>query len=142
VVLEANLDDVTGEVLAHTVAALLAAGAHDAWLAPVVGKKGRPAHVVSVVADPSLAEALRQVLAAETGTLGVRRSDLLRWTAPRRVEEVEVAGHVVRVKRGPDRVKAEHDDVVRVAALVHLPVREVAALAEEQARAQPEPDTP
>ncbi len=132
--LEANVDDVTGEVLGHTLDALLAAGAHDVWLTPVIGKKGRPANVVSVVADPSLAEPLRRLLASETGTLGVRRSDLVRWTAPRSVGQVQVDGHVVRVKWGPDRVKAEHDDVVRVARLVRLPVREVARRAEDQAR--------
>ena len=132
--LEANLDDVTGEVVAHAVSALLAAGAHDAWVTPVIGKKGRPAHVVSVLADPSRVDALRQVLAAETGTLGVRRSDLTRWTAPRTFGRVEVEGHPIRVKHGPDRIKAEHDDVVEVARLVHLPVREVARRAEEQAR--------
>ena len=132
--LEANVDDVTGEVLAHTVAALLAAGAHDAWLTPVIAKKGRPAHIVSALADPARADTLRTVLAAETGTLGVRRHEVTRWTAPRRMGEVEVDGHTVRVKHGPDRVKAEHDDVVRVAALVGLPVREVALLAEQRAR--------
>ncbi|MCU4185980.1 nickel pincer cofactor biosynthesis protein LarC [Acidiferrimicrobium sp. IK] len=142
VLLEANVDDVTGEVLGHTLDALMAAGAHDAWLAPVLGKKGRPAHVVSALADPALAEALRQVLAEETGTLGVRRSDLVRWTAPRSFDQVEVNGHVVRVKRGPDRIKAEHDDVVRVARLVHLPVREVARRAEEEARSRGLPDAP
>ena len=136
VVLEANVDDVTGEVLGHTLEALLAAGAHDAWLTPVIGKKGRPAHVISVLTDPALAEDLRRIVAAETGTLGVRRSDRTRWTAPRRMGEVEVEGHVVRVKRGPDRVKAEHDDVVRVARLIQLPVREVARRAEEEARAR------
>ncbi|HUC15534.1 MAG TPA: nickel pincer cofactor biosynthesis protein LarC, partial [Acidimicrobiales bacterium] len=53
VVLEANVDDVTGEVLAHTVGALMQAGALDAWLVPVVAKKGRPAHIVSVLAEPA-----------------------------------------------------------------------------------------
>ncbi len=47
VVLEANVDDVTGEVLAHTIARLLAAGAQDAWVTPIVMKKGRPAHTVA-----------------------------------------------------------------------------------------------
>src|SRR5690606_17664291 len=50
VLVEANVDDVTGEVLGHTIAALLAAGAHDAWVTPIVMKKGRPAHTVSALA--------------------------------------------------------------------------------------------
>ena len=60
--LEVNVDDATGEVLAHAVAALMDAGAHDAWLTPILMKKGRPAHTVSALADPALADQLAAVL--------------------------------------------------------------------------------
>ncbi len=52
VLLEANVDDATGEVLAHAVGRLLDAGAHDAWITPIVMKKGRPAHTVAALVDP------------------------------------------------------------------------------------------
>jgi hypothetical protein len=133
VILEANVDDVTGEILGTTVAALMAAGAFDAWVTPVTGKKGRPAHVVSVLGDPAAVSRLRQVLADETGTLGIRAQSWQRWPAARQFAEVEVSGYPVRVKRGPRRIKAEHDDAARVAALLRLPVREVARRAEEAA---------
>ena len=58
VVVEANVDDVTGEVLGHTIEALMSAGALDAWLVPVVAKKGRPGHVVSFLAEPEKVAAL------------------------------------------------------------------------------------
>jgi len=58
--LEANLDDVTGETLAHAVEALLGDGALDAWVTPVLMKKGRPGHVVSVLCDPVLVGDLRR----------------------------------------------------------------------------------
>lgn len=133
--LEANVDDVTGEVLAHTVERLLAGGAYDAWVVPVVGKKGRPAHVVSALADPARLGDLRRTIAAETGSLGVRYRSLERWVAERRIEQVEVEGHRVRVKVGSaGSVKAEFDDAARVAALTGFPAREVARRAEEQAR--------
>lgn len=135
--LETNVDDVTGEVLAHTVARLLDAKAHDAWITPIIGKKGRPSHVVSVICDPARAAELRAILASETGTLGVRSLRLNRWVAPRGIDEVLVDGHPIRVKRGPSRVKAEHDDVVRVARLVGLPLREVARRAEDESHRQP-----
>ena len=115
VVLEANVDDVTGEILGATVAALMRAGALDAWVTPVTGKKGRPAHVVSVLGDPAAVGRLRQVLADETGTLGIRAQSWQRWPAERQFAEVEVGGYPVRVKRGPRRIKAEHDDAARVA---------------------------
>jgi uncharacterized protein (TIGR00299 family) protein len=132
-VLEANLDDVTGEILGATVASLMSAGALDAWVTPVTGKKGRPAHVVSVLCHPSSLAALRQVLVDETGTLGVRASAWQRWASTRQFMSVEVEGFPVRVKKGPGRIKAEHDDAVRVARLVGLPVREVARRAEDVA---------
>ena len=79
VLVEANLDDATGETLAHAVEELLAAGAHDAWITPIVMKKGRPAHTVSALADPAVASRVREVLARETGTLGVRATTYERW---------------------------------------------------------------
>jgi uncharacterized protein (TIGR00299 family) protein len=131
VLLECNVDDVTGETLAHAVQSLLDAGAHDAWLTPIVMKKGRPAHTVSVLVDPSLAGELAEVLRRETGTLGVRGTSLERWPSPRTTDEVEVLGQTVRVKVGADRVKVEHDDAARAARHTGVPLREVVSLAEE-----------
>ena len=136
VVLEANVDDVTGEILGSTLASLMGAGALDAWITPVTGKKGRPAHVVSVLCEPSTVATLRQVLADETGTLGLRASTWQRWPSTREFSSVDVGGYPVRVKRGPRRIKAEHDDAARVARLLGLPVREVARQAEEAAHRQ------
>lgn len=131
--LEANVDDVTGEILGTTLASLMGAGALDAWITPVTGKKGRPAHVVSVLCQPSTVATLRQVLADETGTLGLRAAVWQRWPSAREFSSVDVGGYPVRVKRGPRRIKAEHDDAARVARLLGLPVREVARQAEEAA---------
>ena len=140
--LEANVDDATGEVLAHAVAALLDAGAHDAWVTPVVMKKGRPAHIVSALADPALVAQVAAALVGETGTLGVRGTTLERWPRTRAVDTVEVAGLPVRVKVSPGRVKVEHDDAARVARLTRVPLREVLSLAEAEARrGRPDPAT-
>ena len=134
VLVEANVDDATGEVLAHAIAALLDAGAHDAWVTPVVMKKGRPAHVVSALGDPALAGQLAAVLADETGSLGVRATALERWPRTRTAGTVEVAGMPVRVKLSPGRAKVEHDDAVRVARRTGTPLREVLSLVEAEAR--------
>ena len=123
--LEANVDDVTGEVLAHAVSRLLDAGAHDAWITPIVMKKGRPAHTVSVLCDPSAVAAFRKVLLHETGTLGVRMSTMRRWPQRRTETTVDVDGHAIRVKIADHRVKVEFDDAAAAAAALGLPVREV-----------------
>ncbi|HEX2038105.1 MAG TPA: nickel pincer cofactor biosynthesis protein LarC [Acidimicrobiales bacterium] len=128
--LSANLDDATGETLAHAVAALLEAGAHDAWVVPVLMKKGRPGHVVNALCDVALVEQVARVLTRETGSLGVRGHVVERWPSSRRTEDVDVDGFPVRIKVSPGRVKAEHDDVARVAHRTGLPVREVAFRAE------------
>lgn len=139
--LETNVDDATGEVLAGAVAALLEAGAHDAWITPIVMKKGRPAYVVSCLCDPALAADCAAVLVAETGSLGVRGQRLERWPATREVYAVEVEGLPVRVKVSPGRIKAEHDDAARVATRTGLPLREVLRRAEAVAEATaPPPD--
>ncbi len=140
---ETNVDDVTGEVLGHAVEALLAAGARDAWVAPIVGKKGRPAHVLTALGDADTVPALRQVMVAETGTLGVRTTSVQRWAASRDVVTVDVDGVPVRVKLGPvgtrdgsgrrRHAKAEFDDAARAAARLGLPAREVARRAEAAA---------
>ena len=131
VLLEANVDDATGEVLADAVAALLDAGAADAWVTPIVMKKGRPAHTVSVLADAALVAQLARVLSSTTGSLGVRGTALERWPEPRLAAAVDVDGSVVRVKVSPGRVKVEHADAVRAARRSGLPVREVISRAEE-----------
>ena len=126
------MDDVTGETLAYAmIEALLAAGAHDAWVTPIVMKKGRPAHTVSALADVAVADALVEVMVATTGTFGVRRTALDRHPRPRRLDAVDVAGHRVAVKVGPHRTKVEHDDAARVAEATGLAVPEVISRAEE-----------
>jgi uncharacterized protein (DUF111 family) len=132
--LEANVDDVTGETLSHTIGALIEAGAHDAWVTPIVMKKGRPAHTVSALVDPPLTAQVAAVLVRETGTLGVRGTTLERWPQSRASEEVEVAGFPIRVKVSPGRVKVEHDDAARIARRTGMPLREVVALAESAVR--------
>ncbi|MBN9109143.1 MAG: nickel pincer cofactor biosynthesis protein LarB [Pseudonocardia sp.] len=137
--LETNVDDVTGEVLGHLLERLLAAGAADAWVAPVVMKKSRPAHSVHVLAARAVAGDCERIVFAETGTLGVRRTLVERVALPRSTSVVDVGGHPVRVKRGPWGVKPEHDDVAAAATALGLPLRAVAARA--LASAQPVADS-
>jgi uncharacterized protein (TIGR00299 family) protein len=132
--LEANLDDVSGEVVAHAVDALLAAGALDAWTAHVTMKKGRPGVVLSALAHLPDGPRLRDLIGRETGTLGVRVAVVDRWPFARQPDEVEVEGLPVRIKRTALRVKVEYEDAARVARHTGLPLREVVSRAEAEAR--------
>ena len=139
--LEANLDDIGGEVVAHAVDALLSGGALDAWTAHVTMKKGRPGVVLSVLAHLSDAPRLRDLIAHETGTLGVRVTVVDRWPFARQHDEVEVEGLPVRIKRTALRIKVEYEDAARVARHTGLPLREVVSRAEAEAR-RTTPDNP
>ncbi len=126
VLLETNLDDVTPEVLGHVVGLALARGADDAWCTPIVMKKGRPGQLLTVLCRPELADGLRELVASETGTLGIRERTVSKHELPRHVEEVVVDGQTVRIKVGPHGAKPEHDDLVTAAALLGRPLRAVA----------------
>jgi uncharacterized protein (TIGR00299 family) protein len=131
VVLETNLDDVTGEVLGHVVALLLDHGALDSWLTPATMKKGRPAHVLHALTTPDAADEVERLMFVETGTLGVRRTSVRRTALPRTTDTVHVHGMPVRRKHGPHHSKMEHDDAVAVARQTGLPLRTVLARAAE-----------
>ncbi len=140
--LDVNVDDATGETLAHAVAECLSAGARDAWVTPIVMKKGRPAHVVSALCDPAAVATVAGVLTAETGSLGVRAHGVERWATARTMHEVEVDGYTVAIKVSAGRAKAEPDDAARVARATGRPLREVVSLAEEAWRRSSGDDRP
>lgn len=134
VLLEANVDDMTGELAAHALQALLGAGALDAWASAVVMKKGRPGLVLCALAEQAQADTLTGVLLAETSSIGVRRTVVSRTERPRRVVEVETCYGAIPVKVsegpfGPPQVKPEFDDCARVAGQHGVSVRQVIAAA-------------
>jgi uncharacterized protein (TIGR00299 family) protein len=130
-VLETNLDDVTGEQLAYAVAAALEAGAFDAWVSPVTMKKGRPGHVLHVLTDAIHLETLRHLIGTTTGTFGVRATAAERWPAARSLETVTLDGMVVRMKVGAGRAKPEFEDIALIATATGTAVHDVASRAEE-----------
>jgi uncharacterized protein (TIGR00299 family) protein len=134
VVLEANVDDMTGELAGHALAVLLESGAIDAWAAPVTMKKGRPGLVLSALCRSEATERVSEVLLRETSSLGVRRYAVTRSERPRRMVEVETAFGKIPVKVaegpfGPAQVKPEFDACAAAARVAGVPVREVIAAA-------------
>ena len=134
-VLETNLDDVTGEQLGYAVAAALDAGALDAWVSPVTMKKGRPGHVLHVLVDVTRSAALRAEIQRVTGTMGIRATAVERWPVARELDQVTVDGITVRMKVTGGRAKAEFDDVALAAAKTGATLHDVASRAEEAWRA-------
>jgi uncharacterized protein (TIGR00299 family) protein len=128
--LETNVDDLDPRIWPTVLAALLDAGAADAWLVPIVMKKGRPAHTLCVLAHHVDRDTLREAVFTLTGTLGVREAPVHRVALDRDQRLVPVTGGAVRVKaglRGGRVVRAtpEFDDAARIAAERGVPVRHV-----------------
>lgn len=130
VLLEANVDDLDPRVWPTVLAALLEAGAADAWLVPIVMKKGRPAHTLCVLVPLHSAQALRDAALALTSTLGVRELPVRRWALARGWADVFVDGVAVAVKVAHRdgvivHATAEFDDVAAAAEQLGRPVRDV-----------------
>ncbi len=128
--LEANVDDAPGELLGAAVERLLAAGAPDAWLEPVVMKRGRGAYKVCALTRSGDRERLARLLMRETGTLGVRHHAVGRTVAERRRVEVDLPYGRCRVKVGSIdgevfAVAPEYADAARLAEESGLPLPKV-----------------
>lgn len=135
VILETNLDDVDGEVIAFAREKLFAAGAVDVFITPASGKKNRPVHILSVITTHERYPVLIRILMDETGTLGVRVREEPRLVADRTSEKIGVfvngQSFTVRVKtsRAGGRViavKPEYEDMKEIALKLGLPLRRVA----------------
>ena len=141
-VLEANLDDCPGQLVARAIEVALEAGALDAWAAPVTMKKGRPGVLLSALVDEARREAVTKAFFEETTTLGVRRHAVGRDVLDREISTVETPYGPVRVKvaRSGGRelgAHPEYDDCARVAREKGVAVREVMAAALAAHRARP-----
>lgn len=128
--LETNVDDLDPRVWPGVLRALLEAGAHDAWLTPILMKKGRPAHTLSVLCSPPAAAALRELVFRQTSTLGIRSVPVGRTVLERSERVVEVDGQRIRVKLGLLRGEVvnampEWEDVAAAAAALGRPEKDV-----------------
>ncbi len=135
---EATIDDMNPEFYGFVTERLLAVGASDVWILPAIGKQGRPAQVIQVLAPPPMEGSIRDVLIAETSTLGVRTIPVRKWMLARDWVEVEVGGRPVRVKVGRHHGQAvnvapEYSDCAEVARRTGRPVKEIFRQALEQA---------
>jgi len=128
--IETNVDDLDPRVWPAVIAALLDAGASDAWLTPILMKKGRPAHTLSVLVAADLAEPVRAAIFRQTSTIGLREQPLGKHALDREMVAVEVDGQPIAVKLARHagvlvNAQPEYDDVVRAAAALGRPVNDV-----------------
>lgn len=129
VVLETNIDDMNPQLYPFIIDRLLEAGAHDAYLVPVVMKKGRPGILLSVLTDPSRVDAVSAVILRETTSIGLRVQTVGRRKLPRRAVMAHTSLGTVRAKSverdGVTVVTAEYEECKRIAIERNMPVAEV-----------------
>ena len=130
--IETNVDDLDPRLWPNVISALLAAGASDAWLSPIVMKKGRPAHTLHVLVSGDRAPAVRAEIFRQTSTIGVREVAIGKHALDREMRTIELDGHTVHVKLALlDGVlvnaQPEYDDLVVVADATGRAVKDVLA---------------
>lgn len=130
--LSANIDDCTGEILGATIDKLLSAGCVDAWAAPIVMKKSRPAWMLSALCLENDADAAQRIMFTQTTTFGIRRRACSRAKLAREFQTVQTPYGPIRIKvgrMGSELVTAspEFADCSAAADAHHVSVREVMA---------------
>jgi uncharacterized protein (DUF111 family) len=139
-ILETNVDDLDPRLWPTAIEAAMSAGALDAWLTPILMKKGRPAHTFRALVRAEDAAAVRAAIYANTTTIGIRSYAVTRHALPRATETVTVGGQVIRVKVARlDGVvvnaQPEYDDLERAAKELDMPILRVLQAAAEAAEA-------
>jgi hypothetical protein len=137
--IETNLDDMAPNLIAPLCEDLMEAGALDVSVTPTLMKKGRPGHLISVMAPPELAAQLADHLLRHSTTLGVRLTNAQRVIVERRTVEVRTDLGVARVKikeigGKPVDASPEYEDCRRISRETGLDLREVMRLVADAAR--------
>jgi pyridinium-3,5-bisthiocarboxylic acid mononucleotide nickel chelatase len=127
--IETNIDDMNPEIYPYVIEQLLSAGAHDAYIVPVLMKKGRPGILLSVLAERAKMDTLLSILFKETSTIGVRIQHIERRKLPRTGKQVQTSLGLVTVKSivvdGTEQLRPEFEECKRLALEKHLPLMEV-----------------
>jgi uncharacterized protein (TIGR00299 family) protein len=137
--LETNVDDLDPRLWPAAIAALLAAGASDAWLTPILMKKGRPAHTLSVLVAADRAPAVRREVFRHTTSIGLREQPVGKRALDRELVTVDIEGHAVEVKLARLdgellNLQPEYEHVVAAAEALGRPAKDVLQQAVAAAR--------
>jgi uncharacterized protein (TIGR00299 family) protein len=137
-IVETNIDDMNPQAYPSVIELLLGAGAHDAYLIPVIMKKGRPGILLSVMVGRAHLDAVIAVLYRETSTIGLRIQQTGRRKLPRRLLEAVTSLGTVKAKAvlrdGKEIVTPEYEECRRIARERNLPLLEVMRILEFEMR--------
>ena len=136
VVVETNIDDMNPQVYPFLIEQLLASGAHDAYLVPIIMKKGRPGVLLSVMVERGRLGAITEIIYRQTSTIGLRLQTIGRVKLPRRQVEVQTIYGMVMAKAvvrdGREVIAAEFEECRRIALERGIPIIEVMRVLERE----------
>lgn len=137
VVLETNIDNLSGEILGYTMERLLNEGALDVFHTPIYMKKNRPAVMLSVITKADMEQKLVDILLKETTTLGIRRYEISRYAMEREIFTVNTKYGEVRLKKAwlgsVVKYSPEYEDCAQIAREHNVPIKDVYAAAMAEA---------
>jgi uncharacterized protein (TIGR00299 family) protein len=135
-VVETNIDDMNPEILPYVIEKLIAVGANDAFLTPILMKKGRPAHLLSTLVERSKMDTILSLIFRETTTLGIRIHPVERRKLERTQETVQTSLGTVSVKSvtldGKEKLIPEFEECKRLAVEKNLPLKEIYSILDRE----------
>jgi len=136
VLVEANIDDMNPEIYPYVIEKFLSHGAKDAYLAPIIMKKGRPGIVLSVLTEKSRLDDITHIFFSETSTIGIRISELSRRMLDRSQMEISTSFGIVKVKKittnSRSRFLSEYEECKRIASERNIPLIDVYRILESE----------
>jgi len=134
--IETNIDNMNPEIYPYIIEKLLAAGAHDAYLIPIVMKKGRPGILLSILAERARIDRILDIVFRETTTIGVRIQPVERKKLPRRHTKINTIFGPVSIKivtvDGNEQKRVEFEECKRIASEKNIPLSEVYQILERE----------
>ena len=130
ILLETNIDDSTGEIIGHVKQLLFDNGCLDVWTTPIFMKKNRPGVKFSVLVEKILEEKIVDIIMKETTTLGIRRSEIERHIAPRKIIKISTIYGDIKVKLKiidgqMIHANPEYNDCLKISKVNNIPLREI-----------------
>ena len=127
--IETNIDNMNPEIYPYVIEKIISAGAHDAYLIPILMKKGRPGIILSALVERVKVDRILDIIFRETTTLGVRIQPIERKKLPRSAKQVQTSFGTVTAKfiifEGKEQLRVEFEECKRIAAENNLPLAEV-----------------
>ena len=144
IILETNVDDISGEILGNLIEKIMHDGAKDASIYHGITKKGRPTNLVSIICDNDTIDKITDTLITETGTLGIRITSSDRIIVPRTNHEIKItlSNKVFNVKyksssfKGKSTFKIEFDDLKTISNHLDKSIKETESLIRKEIEQQ------